>query len=287
MWQTDVKAFYHEDSSTITYVAADADRGRAAIIDPVLDFDPASGRTDSVAADAVLAHVAERKLTVDWLIDTHIHADHLSAVAYLKDRLGAPTAIGSRISDVQKAFRGLFNAEPSFSTDGSQFDRLFNDGETFAVGGIDAMALHTPGHTPACTSWLIGDAVFVGDTVFMPDFGTSRCDFPGGSAAALWQSIQRLLALAPETRVFVGHDYGTKTREPAWETTVAAQRADNIHVGGDADEESFVSVRQARDATLPVPRLLLPAIQVNMRGGHLPPAEANGIIYLKIPLNTL
>ncbi|MEQ8967657.1 MAG: MBL fold metallo-hydrolase [Azospirillaceae bacterium] len=283
----DVTAFFHEPTFTCTYVVADPTTKKAAVIDSVLDYDPKSGRTGTATAEEVVEHVRARGLTLDWILETHIHADHLSAAPFVKARLGGRCGIGRHIDRVQATWKSIYNAEPAFRTDGSQFDHLFEDGESFKVGSIDAAVLHTPGHTPACLSYRIGDAVFVGDTLFMPDFGTARCDFPGGSARTLYGSIRRLLDLPPETRMFVGHDYAPGGRAYAWETTVAEQHRANIHVHDGVDEAAFVAMREARDATLDMPTLLLPSIQVNMRAGELPPAEDNGVRYLKIPLDAV
>ena len=261
---------------------------RCAIVDSVLDFDPASGRTRTTAADRVIEHVRSHGLDVEWVLETHVHADHVTAAPYVKEKLGGRTAIGAHVAEVQAYFGRVFNAGPDFAADGSQFDHLIRDGETFRIGGIDARAIHTPGHTPACMVYLIGDALFTGDTLFMPDSGTARCDFPGGSARQLYRSIQKVLALPPETRVFVNHDYGADGKRPfAWETTIAAQRAGNIHVRNGISEDEYVAMREKRDATLSMPRLILPSIQVNMRAGQMPPAEDNGVRYLKIPLDLL
>jgi glyoxylase-like metal-dependent hydrolase (beta-lactamase superfamily II) len=288
----DVTGFFDAATNTITYLVADASTSRAAIIDPVLDFDSASGRTATANADAVVAAVQQQGLTVDWLLETHVHADHLSGAPYLKQRLtelnlGRPKiAIGEHIRRVQEVFRTLFNAEPAFITDGRQFDRLFADGERFAIGQLLADVLHTPGHTPACLTYVVGDAAFVGDTLFMPDYGTARADFPGGDAAALYCSIRRILALPGHTRIFTAHDYKAPGRDAyAWESTVAEQRARNLHVHDGVSEAEFVAMRVARDKTLSVPKLLLPAVQVNMRAGQRPPPEDNGVSYLKIPLD--
>lgn len=281
----DVTGFYDADTGTVSYVVADPATRQAAVIDSVLNYDGKSGRTATRGADAIVAHVRDHALTVAWLLETHVHADHLSAMPYLKRQLGGRSAIGGEISAVQRAFRDVFNFERDFHLDGRQFDHLFADGETFQVGAIAARVLYTPGHTPACISFLIGDAVFVGDTLFMPDAGTARCDFPGGDAATLYRSIRRLLALPPETRMFICHDYRGGGRAAAWQTTVAAQRAGNIHVRDGVDEADFVALRRARDRTLAMPALILPSVQVNMRAGELPPAEGNGVCYLKIPIN--
>lgn len=283
-----VKAFFDEASNTFSYVAWDPATRMAAVIDSVLDYDAASGRTRHESADAIVDFVAGEGLTVEWVIDTHVHADHLSAAPYVQSRLGGKLAIGERICEVQETFGRLFNAGTAFPRDGSQFDHLFKDGERYRVGGIDAIALHTPGHTPACMTHVIGDAAFVGDTLFMPDYGTARCDFPGGDARMLFRSIQRIFALPPDTRVFLCHDYKTKDRDTfAHETTVAEERRANIHVREGTDESAFVRMRTERDATLAMPRLLLPAVQVNMRAGQKPPAEDNGISYIKIPLDAI
>ena len=283
-----VQAFFDQPTNNATYVVSDPGGRRCAIIDSVLDFDPASGRTRTTAADRVIDYVRSQGLNVEWVLETHVHADHLTAAPYIKEKLGGRTAIGAHVAEVQAYFGRVFNAGPDFAADGSQFDHLFRDGEIFRIGGIDARAIHTPGHTPACMVYLIGDALFTGDTLFMPDSGTARCDFPGGSARQLYRSIQKVLALPPETRVFVNHDYGADgKRSMAWETTIAAQRAGNIHVKDGTSEEDYVAMREKRDATLSMPRLILPSIQVNMRAGQMPPADGNGVRYLKIPLNLL
>ncbi|MGD9810727.1 MAG: MBL fold metallo-hydrolase [Sphingobium sp.] len=283
-----IASFFDEATFTATHVVHDPDTRRAAIIDSVLDFDQPSGRTSHESADAVIAHVRREGLTIDWLLETHAHADHLSAAPYLRDQLGGMIAIGAEIVTVQHTFGKIFNEPAEFARDGSQFAHLFGDGERFTVGGIDAIALHVPGHTPACLAYVIGDAVFVGDTLFMPDYGTARADFPGGSAATLFRSIRRLMALPDESRVFLCHDYQAPGRHDyVWETTIGAERAKNIHVHEGVSEEEFVAMREARDATLGMPRLILPSIQVNMRGGRLPPPEENGVSYLKLPLNLL
>jgi glyoxylase-like metal-dependent hydrolase (beta-lactamase superfamily II) len=283
----EVKAFLHRTTFTISYLVFDAPGGRAAVIDSVLDFDAKSGRTGTGAADEIIAFARDRDLTVDWILETHAHADHFTAAPYLKEKLGGQTGIGARITEVQATFKQLFNVGDDFAADGSQFDHLFADDEALSIGKVEGRVLHTPGHTPACATYVIGDAAFVGDTIFMPDFGTARCDFPGADPAALYRSIQRLLALPDETRLFMCHDYGPGGREVAWETTVAEERAGNVHVHDGIDEAAFVEMRRARDATLDVPALILPSLQVNMRAGHLPPPEDNGISYLKLPLNRL
>ncbi|WP_375550077.1 MBL fold metallo-hydrolase [Oceanicaulis alexandrii] len=283
-----VKAFFDPDTFTVSYVVSDPASSKAAIIDSVLDYDPKSGRTAHKSADAVIAYVREHGLDVDWVLETHVHADHLSAAPYLKAQLGGQLAIGANIRAVQSVFGDVFNAEDAFRRDGSQFDHLFEEDERFFIGELEARALHTPGHTPACMTYVIGDAAFVGDTLFMPDFGTARCDFPGGDARTLYRSIQKIFALPDETRLFMCHDYKAPGRdEYAWESTVAEERASNIHVGGGVDEDSFVAMRERRDATLDMPNLILPSVQVNMRAGELPPAEDNGVHYLKIPFDAL
>ncbi len=284
----DVKAFFDEATFTISYVVSDPDTQKAAIIDSVLDYDSKSGRTQTTSADAIIAFVTQQGLDVEWILETHVHADHLSAAPYLKDKLGGQLAIGRNITVVQDVFGKVFNAGSEFERDGSQFDHLFEDGEQFAVGSIQARAIHTPGHTPACMTFLIGDAGFVGDTIFMPDFGTARCDFPGGDAAQLYQSIQKIFALPDETRLFMCHDYKAPGRSDyAWETTVGAEKARNIHVGAGKTQADFVKMRNARDATLDMPVLILPSVQVNMRAGDLPPPENNGVRYMKIPIDAL
>ncbi|WP_085883497.1 MBL fold metallo-hydrolase [Oceanibacterium hippocampi] len=284
----DVQAFFHEPTFTVTYVVKEPGARHAAIIDSTLDFDPKSGRTGTEAADRVISHVRENDLTVDWILETHVHADHLTAAPYLKKALGGRTAIGGRIAEVQSVFKDVFNTDSGFTADGRQFDRLFEDDETFRIGALEARVLHTPGHTPACVTYLAGDAAFVGDTMFMPDYGSARCDFPGGDARTLYRSIRRILALPPETRLFLCHDYKAPGRDVfAWETTVGEQRARNIHIRDGITEDAFVAMRTERDRTLACPMLLLPSIQVNMRAGEFPPPEDNGVSYLKIPLNQL
>jgi glyoxylase-like metal-dependent hydrolase (beta-lactamase superfamily II) len=283
-----VTTFFHEPTFTATHVVREPAGPAAAIIDPVLDYDAASGRTSTKSADTLVAYVEERGLEVAWILETHAHADHLSAAAYLREKLGAKVAIGAEIGRVQKTFAGLFNFEPGFPADGRQFDRLFQDGDTFRIGALEARVLHTPGHTPACVTYAIGDAAFVGDTIFMPDYGTARADFPGGDAATLYRSIRRVLDLPPATRLFLCHDYKAPGRDRfTWETTVAAERAHNVHVHDGIAEAEFVAMRKRRDATLSAPALLFPSVQVNVRAGHLPPPEANGTAYLKIPLNRI
>ncbi len=283
-----VHTFFHDATNTAQHLVWCPETRQAAIIDPALDFDAKAGRTWCEAADEIIAFIYENDLKAAWVLETHVHADHLTAAPYLKDKLGVPVGIGAGVRDVQATFSALFNLEPEFSPDGSQFNHLFEDGEAFSVGSLSCRVIHTPGHTPACVTYLIGDTAFCGDTIFMPDFGTARCDFPGGDAATLYGSIQKILALPGETRLFVGHDYKTKGRDSfMWETTVAAERDDNVHVGGGATQGDFVTMREGRDAGLPVPMLMLPAVQVNIRGGAFPPAEPNGVSYLKVPLNAL
>jgi len=283
----DVKAFFDHDSNTVSYVVTDPATKKAAIIDSVLDFDYASGTISYDHADMIIDYVTTQNLDVEWLIETHVHADHLSAAPYIQQKLGGKIGISDRISEVQTVFGKMFNAGTEFERDGSQFDQLFADGDRYKIGQLDGVAIATPGHTPACMVHFIGDAVFVGDTFFMPDGGTARADFPGGDARALYQSIQKILALPDETRMFVCHDYAPNGREFLWETTVGAQRANNIHVGHNASEDSFVEMREKRDATLAMPRLIMPSIQVNMRAGHMPDAEENGATYLKVPIQGL
>lgn len=283
-----VEAFFDPATYTYSYVVSDPTTGHCAIIDSVLDYDPASGHTSCKSAERLIAYVREQTLTVEWLLETHVHADHLSAAQYLKRQLGGQLVIGDQITSVQYTFGKLFNVGSEFATDGRQFDRLLKDGECFLIGGIEAHAIHTPGHTPACMTYLIGDAGFVGDTLFMPDYGTARCDFPGGDARKLFQSIQKLFELPDDTRLFMCHDYKAPGRDVYRnETTIAEQRAHNVHVHQGTSEADFVAMRQARDATLGMPTLILPSVQVNMRAGQLPPAEGNGTCYLKIPLNVL
>jgi len=283
-----VSAFFDEDTFTVSYVVSDPTTGSAAIIDSVLDFDPASGRTSTASADRILEHVKADGLKVELILETHVHADHLTAAPYLRDHTGAKVAIGANITTIQDTFAGVFNAEHDFPRDGSQFDVLFADGDDFRLGNLQGRVMYTPGHTPNCMVYLIGDAAFVGDTLFMPDFGTARCDFPGGDARTLYRSIQKIFSLPGETRLFMCHDYKAPGRdEYAWETTVAEQRAKNIHVHDGVTEDEFVAMREARDATLSMPRLILPSVQVNMRGGAMPPPDDNGVSYLKLPMNAL
>jgi glyoxylase-like metal-dependent hydrolase (beta-lactamase superfamily II) len=282
----EVLSFFDTATHTVSYLVSDPATGAAAIIDSVLGYDAASGRTDFKAADQIIAAVSERRLTVAWIIESHVHADHLSAAPYLRAKLGGQVAIGAAISEVQRVFGDIFNVGDGFRSDGRQFDKLFQDGESYRLGSIEARAFHTPGHTPACMSHLIGDALFVGDTLFMPDFGTARCDFPGGDAGQLYDSIQMLLALPAATRMFLCHDYKAPGRDCfAWETTVEVQKRDNIHLAGETSRDDFIAMRTARDASLSMPALILPSVQVNIRAGDLPAAEDNGRQYLKIPLN--
>lgn len=282
----EVLSFFDTATHTISYLVSDPATGAAAIIDSVLGYDAASGRTDFKAADQIIAAVSERRLTVAWIIESHVHADHLSAAPYLRAKLGGQVAIGAAISEVQRVFGDIFNVGDGFRSDGRQFDKLFQDGESYRLGSIEARAFHTPGHTPACMSHLIGDALFVGDTLFMPDFGTARCDFPGGDAGQLYDSIQMLLALPAATRMFLCHDYKAPGRDCfAWETTVEVQKRDNIHLAGETSRDDFIAMRTARDASLSMPELILPSVQVNICAGDLPAAEDNGRQYLKIPLN--
>ena len=285
--QAQVKAFFDPATWTVSYVVFDAPGGHCALVDSVLDYDPKSGRTRTDSADQLIAFVRVQNLTVDWILETHAHADHLSAAPYLRKHLGGKIAIGGKITQVQNVFKGIFHLEPEFATNGSQFDHLFEDGDTFAIGTLQAQALSVPGHTPACMAYQVGDAVFVGDTLFMPDVGTARCDFPGGNAHTLYQSVRKLLSLPPETRLFMCHDYPPEGRAAQWECTVADQRARNIHVHDGVSEAEFVAMRTKRDAGLAMPVLILPSVQVNIRAGELPPPEANGVSYLKIPLNAL
>ena len=284
----DIKGFFFESTNTATFVVKDPGSASCAIVDSVLDFDYASGRTDTRSADRVADHIEAACLTVEWILETHVHADHLSAAPYLQQRLGGKIGIGERITYVQDTFGKIFNEGTEFQRDGSQFDRLFRDGDSFAIGGLDGNVLHTPGHTPACMTYVIGDAAFVGDTLFMPDFGTARCDFPGGSAADLYHSIQKILSLPDETRIFVCHDYKAPGRDEfAWESTVAEEKARNVHVGGGTSADEFVAMRQARDATLAMPRLIIPSLQVNMRAGQMPQPDDAGKTFLKVPVNGL
>ena len=281
-----VQHFFDEPTNTFSYVVRDPDSQACAIIDSVLDFDYASGRTDTRSASEIVDYVRSNELEVEWVLETHVHADHLTAAPFIHEQLGGKTGIGANIRTVQDIFGKAFNAGSDFARDGSQFDQLFSDGDTFTVGGAQGKVLHTPGHTPACLTYVIGDAAFVGDTLFMPDYGTARCDFPGGDARTLYKSIQKVLSLPPETRMFMCHDYKAPGRdEYAYLTTVADQRKFNIHVHDGITEDEFVKMRTERDATLDMPHLILPSVQVNMRAGHMPPAEDNGQVYLKVPVN--
>jgi glyoxylase-like metal-dependent hydrolase (beta-lactamase superfamily II) len=287
MQSPQVRAFFHEPTFTVSYLVWDAATKRAAIIDSALDFDQKSGRTGTASAEKILAAVREEGVTVDWLLETHAHADHLSAAPYLKAATGAPIVIGEHIKAVQKVFKGLFNLD-YVTADGRPFDKLVADGEMLKLGELEIKVMHTPGHTPACVSYLISDTVFVGDTMFMPDYGTARADFPGGDARLLYRSIHKLLALADATRVFLGHDYKAPGRDVyKWETTIGEERAKNVHLANGVSEDAFVAMRQARDQTLEMPALILPSIQVNIQAGELPPLEDNGGRYLKLPLNVL
>ena len=283
-----VTAFFDPATNTVSYVVQDPNGSSAAIIDSVLDFDYASGRTDTSSADRIIAYTQEHGLRIDWILETHVHADHLSAAPYLQERVGGKIGIGTEITTVQNTFGKVFNEGTEFQRDGSQFDALFKEGDIFQIGQLRGEVLHTPGHTPACLTYVIGDAAFVGDTLFMPDYGTARCDFPGGSAAVLYDSVQKILSLPDTTRIFVGHDYLPKGRDSfAWETTVAEQKASNVHVGGGTTREDFVAMREARDATLAMPKLIIPSLQVNMRAGNMPEPDTDGDVYLKVPVNKL
>lgn len=282
-----IQPFFDPATHTVSYVVADPATKTCAVIDPVMDYDPCSGRTSTRSMDALLAHVREEGFTLAWVLETHVHADHLTAAHLLRTLCGAKVGIGARVTDVQKTFGALFNLK-DLATDGRQFDALFADGDTFAIGGLTARVIHTPGHTPACVTYVIGDAAFVGDTMFMPDSGSARVDFPGGDAATLYRSIRKVLGLPDTTRIFCCHDYKAPGRDDfAWETTVAAQRRGNLHVKDGVSEAAFVDLRTERDKTLNVPQLLVPALQVNLRAGDLPPAEDNGVAYIKVPLNAL
>ncbi|MFP4238912.1 MBL fold metallo-hydrolase [Rhodosalinus sp.] len=284
----DVKAFFDEATNTISYVVRDPNGKAAAIIDSVLDFDYASGRTDTRSADEIIEYVKAEGLDPVWILETHVHADHLSAAPYLQERLGGRIGIGENIRIVQDTFGKVFNEGTEFQRDGSQFDQLFKEGDSFHIGQLRGDVLHTPGHTPACLTYVIGDAAFVGDTLFMPDFGTARCDFPGGSSETMYESVQKILALPDETRIFVGHDYKAPGREDyAWETTVGEQKAKNVHVGAGRSKEEFVKMRDERDATLNMPKLIIPSLQVNMRAGQMPPPDDQGDVFLKVPVNKI
>lgn len=286
--QPKVKAFFDDATNTISYVVQEPEGQSAAIIDSVLDFDHASGHTDTASADEIIAYVRKENLNIAWVLETHVHADHLSAAPYLQEKLGGKIGIGAKICTVQDVFGKIFNEGTAFQRDGSQFDALFEEGQSFHVGQLRGDVYHTPGHTPACMTYVIGDAAFVGDTLFMPDFGTARCDFPGGSAETLYDSVQKILSLPDETRIFVGHDYKAPGREVyAWESTVGDQKAKNVHIGGNASKEAFVEMRESRDATLSMPKLIIPSIQVNMRAGQMPDADEEGNVFLKVPVNKL
>lgn len=288
MHKIDISAFFHDDTNTLSYLVVDGATSCCAIIDPVLDYDAASGRTSTLSADKIVSHIVKNGYKLEWILETHAHADHLSSAHYLKGILGGSIGISEHICRVQETFKPLFNWQTEFKTDGSQFDHLFANEEIIKLGQVEITVIHTPGHTPACVSYLIEDNVFVGDTLFMPDYGTARTDFPLGSATSLYQSIQRILSLPTLTKMFVGHDYKAPARDVfAWETSVLEQKRNNVHVKTGVSLEEFVKMREARDATLNVPRLLLPAIQINLRAGAMPPKESNGHAYLKIPLNTL
>jgi len=284
----EVKAFFDDATNTVSYVVKDPNSAKCAIIDSVLDFDYASGHTDTASADEVIAYVKAEKLEPQWLLESHVHADHLSAAPYIQEQVGGKIGIGDQISVVQDVFGKVFNEGTKFQRDGSQFDKLFKEGDTFKIGDLDVNVMHTPGHTPACLTYVVEDSAFVGDTMFMPDFGTARCDFPGGSAETLYSSIQKILSLPDETKIFVGHDYKAPGRDDfAWETTVGEQKARNIHVATDKDKDTFINMRTKRDSELNVPKLIVPAIQVNMRAGQMPEPDANGQVYLKVPVNAL
>ncbi len=285
--QPQVEGFFDPATWTVTYVVHNGPGSACAIVDSVLDYDPKSGRTRTTSADKVIAFVKAHQLKVEWILETHAHADHLSAAPYLKKHLGGQIAIGDQITRVQKVFKGIFNLEPEFKLDGSQFDVLLKDEQSFRIGELDARVMAVPGHTPACVAYQVGDAVFVGDTLFMPDVGTARCDFPGGDAKTLYASVRKILDLPPQTRLFMCHDYPPNDRPIAFETTVADQRAKNIHVHDGVSEAQFVQMRSQRDATLEMPVLILPAVQINIRAGEMPPQEQNGTAYLKIPINAL
>lgn len=283
-----VKGFFDEATNTVTYVVRDPGRTAAAIVDSVLDFDYSSGRTDTASADRVIDCLKAEGLDLKWILETHVHADHLSAAPYIQQRIGGKVGIGEKITVVQDTFGKIFNEGTEFQRDGSQFDQLFREGDTFTIGALQGRVMHTPGHTPACMTYVIGDAAFVGDTLFMPDYGTARCDFPGGSAEALFHSIERILTLPDETRIFVCHDYKAPGREEfAWETTVAEEKARNVHIGGGRPAAEFVAMREARDKTLGMPRLIIPSLQVNMRAGQMPPKDKDGKTFLKVPVNGL
>ncbi len=284
----DVKAFFDEATNTISFLVRDPEGSACAIIDSLLDFDYASGRTDTKSADAIISFVKSEGLDVQWILETHVHADHLSAAPYLQEKLGGQIGIGDNIKIIQETFGKVFNEGTEFERDGSQFDALFVDGSSIHIGQMRGDVLHTPGHTPACLTYVIGDAAFVGDTLFMPDFGTARCDFPGGSSETLYNSVQKILALPDDTRIFVGHDYKAPGRDEfAWETTVAEQKAMNVHIGDGKTQDEFMAMRDTRDASLGMPKLIVPSLQINMRAGHMPPEDENGDVFLKVPINKI
>ncbi|MGX1306278.1 glyoxylase-like metal-dependent hydrolase (beta-lactamase superfamily II) [Amorphus suaedae] len=283
----EVTAFFDPATNTISYVVKDPESSACAVIDAVMDFDYSSGRTAFEHADAMISFIEENGLSLEWLIETHVHADHLSGAPYIQKKLGGKVGIGRNITVVQETFGKVFNEGTEFQRDGSQFDRLFDDGDTYRIGSMTAFAMHTPGHTPACMTHVIGDAAFVGDTLFMPDGGSARADFPGGDAGTLYDSIQKVLALPDEMRLFICHDYGPNGREIRWETTVAEEKANNIHVGGARSRDEFIAMRQARDAQLDMPKLIIPSLQVNMKGGELPTPDQSGRRFLKVPINAL
>lgn len=286
--QPEVTPFFDQATNTVSFVVRDPCSSACAIIDSVLDFDYSSGRTDTKSADEIYNFISEKRYKVKWLLETHVHADHLSAAPYLQDKLGGKIGIGDQITVVQQTFGKIFNEGTEFQRDGSQFDRLFVEGSLLTIGSLNARVIHTPGHTPACLTYVIEDAAFVGDTLFMPDFGTARCDFPGGSSQTLYESVQKILALPDDTRIFVGHDYKAPGRDIyAWETTVGEQKAANIHIGAGKSKAEFVEMRDARDATLAMPKLIIPSLQVNMRAGQMPPPDETGDVYLKVPVNRL
>ena len=287
MAKPNVTPFFDEATFTVTYVVSDPASGRAAVVDPVLDFDLASGRTSTTSADQVIAFATDNNLAIDWILETHVHADHLSGAPYIREELGGKAAIGRDVTAVQETFKGVFNLK-DLATDGSQFEHLFADAETFSIGDLGGRIIATPGHTPACITYVIGDAAFVGDTLFMPDFGSARTDFPGGSALQLYESIQKILALPDDTRLFMCHDYKAPGRDVyAWETSVAEQRAHNVHINDSVSQDEFVAMREGRDSELGMPKLILPSLQVNLRAGRLPEPEDNAIRYLKIPLDAV
>ena len=281
-----VKAFFDPETFTVTYIVTDPETRKCAIIDSVLDYDPTSGRTSTKSADLIISYINDNGYICEWILETHVHADHLSAAPYLKDKIGGKLAIGEQVKAVQKTFGPTFNVEKSFATNGSQFDHLFADNETFKIGALEGKILHTPGHTPACITYIIDGACYIGDTMFMPDFGTARCDFPGGDASQLYDSIQRILSLADDTVLYMCHDYGPDGRDYQWVTSVKEQKETNIHLAG-KNRGEYIEARTARDAELSMPKLILPSVQINMRGGNFPPAEDNGTSYLKIPIDVL